>query len=142
MKRTRAIVAAVLPITMLAGCGGDPEPPPRALPVKSFALQAHSQRLFETYRQRTGEVKKVTTVKLHTTRFVVQVDCVGSHGKINILVGTTGSVGRCSTKARLGEAHILWNMDAKLPKHVTVVVTTDPRNTWSVAVDAGTHGRQ
>jgi flagellar biosynthesis GTPase FlhF len=142
MNRARAIAAALLSIALLGACGGDPELPSRALPVKSFSLQAHSQRLFETYRQQTGEVKKVTTVTLHTTKFVVQVDCVGSHGKINILVGTTGSVGKCSTKARLGEAHILWNMDAKLPKHVTVVVTTDPRNTWSVAVDAGTHGRQ
>jgi hypothetical protein len=138
MKRS-ALAAALLPIAMLAACGGGSDQPPRATAVKSFTLQSKSERVFEAYRQ-TGQVTKVATVSLPTTKFVVQVDCVGSHGKINVKFGTTGSVGSCSTKAGLGTSHILWVMHDKLPKHVTVVVTTDPRNTWSVAVDAGTHG--
>ncbi|MCW2751688.1 MAG: hypothetical protein JWR83_2798 [Aeromicrobium sp.] len=138
MNRAHAIAAALLPLALIAACGGASDPPPRVLPVKTFALQAHSERVFEAFRQ-TGKVTKVATVTLHTTKFVVNVDCVGSHGKINIKFGTTGSVGTCSTRAGLGTAHILWDMDDKLPKHVTVVVTTDPRNDWSVTVDAGTH---
>jgi hypothetical protein len=138
MKRTHAIAAALLPIAMISACGAGSDQPPRTEPVKSFALQADSERIFEAVRQ-TGTVRKVATVSLSTAKFVVQVDCVGSKGKISVSVGTTVSVGTCSTKAGLG-SHTLWSLEDKLPKHLTVVVTTDPGNRWSVAVDAGTHG--
>lgn len=139
MNRARVFAFALLPVMLLiAACGSEPDQPPRSLPAKSFTLQTHSERVFQAYRK-TGEVKKVAAVSLSTKNFAVQVDCVGSHGKIDIKVGTTGSVGTCSTKSGLGKARILWILHEKFPKRVTVVVTTDPRNTWSVAVDAGTH---
>jgi hypothetical protein len=138
MKRMCASTLLVLALgSSLVACGGE-KPKPRTEPAATIAHYGHgAQRVFEDYRQ-SGDVKKVVTVNAGTKVGFIRMDCVGIHGDLSVTITSLGgtSVG-CSTKKGKGKGRVILSGDENLPANLTITVTSDSRNTWSVAIDTG-----
>jgi hypothetical protein len=83
-------------------------------------------------------VTKVVPVKAGSKQGFIRVDCVGTHGDLKVTITSLGGTDtKCGTKNRKGTGRVFLVGQDDLPAKLTIKVTSDSRNTWSVAVDTG-----
>jgi hypothetical protein len=137
--RTSAALVAVLASVCLAACSdGRPTDKPRTVTATSFETLPMGERVFEAYGQ-MGDAMKTVTLPTGTRAVGIQLDCLGTHGTLHVTVpGGGGASIACSTTRGDGKGTIgLEDESQDFPASGEITVTTDARNTWSVAVTAG-----